>query len=144
MFAIFFSAIPECLISVTALEFFYSQAPETMKSIMTSISFLPVSIGGFLASFMLFLMDKITSALGSRWITDNLNEGHLDYYYLFLLIIEIFIFVWFLMISRNYEYKVEGEIEGIERIPMLDSNKFKSSLQIDEDQDQNKQQVNGI
>lgn len=137
-----FSAIPECLIAVTALEFFYSQAPETMRSIMTSISLLSVSIGGFLASFMLFLMDKITSSLGSRWITDNLNEGHMDYYYLFLLVIEVCIFVWFVFISMKYEYKVESEIEDIETIPMLDSNKFKSySLQTDEDQDQNQQQV---
>eukprot|EP00210_Caulerpa_lentillifera_P005995 g5730.t1 len=113
------SALFEVATNVGALEFFYSQAPDSMKSIMASLSLLIVATGGFLSSFLLFILDAITTALGSKWITNNLNEGHLNYYFLLMFCISGLVFVWFVYIAMHYEYKTEIEDQDFETVPIL-------------------------
>ncbi|XP_072970675.1 protein NRT1/ PTR FAMILY 5.2-like isoform X1 [Typha angustifolia] len=90
------------------LEFFYDQAPESMKSFGTSYSLLTYGIGDFLSSVLLTTVSKITAQDGKKgWISNNLNSSHLDYYYAFLTMLSIFNFIFFCFVAKFYSYKAE-------------------------------------
>ena len=90
------------------LEFFYDQSPEDMQSLGTTFFTSGVGVGNFMNSFLVTMVDKVTGRDGGkRWIGNNLNESHLDYYYSFLLVTSILNFVAFLWASSKYIYKKE-------------------------------------
>ncbi|XVE85541.1 hypothetical protein DITRI_Ditri17bG0098500 [Diplodiscus trichospermus] len=64
------------------LEFFYNQSPDAMRSLCSALSLLTTSLGNYLSSFILTLVTYFTTKGGhSGWIPDNLNKGHLDYFF---------------------------------------------------------------
>ncbi|XP_028060727.1 protein NRT1/ PTR FAMILY 8.3-like [Camellia sinensis] len=64
------------------LEFFYEQSPDGMRSLFAALSLLTTSMGSYLCSFILTVVTSITTEGGKAgWIADNLNEGHLDYFF---------------------------------------------------------------
>ena len=52
----FFLTASEVMISITCLEFAYTQAPKTMKSLVMAFFLLTVSLGNFLTSQVKFLL----------------------------------------------------------------------------------------
>ncbi|XP_031501931.1 protein NRT1/ PTR FAMILY 5.2-like isoform X1 [Nymphaea colorata] len=98
----------DAFLEVGKLEFFYDQAPESMKSLGTSYSTSSLGIGNFLSSFLLTVVASATGRGGHKsWILDNLNESHLDYYYAFFAVLNVFNFLFFLVVNRNYVYRKE-------------------------------------
>jgi peptide/histidine transporter 3/4 len=98
----------DSFLEVAKIEFFYDQAPESMKSLGTSFSMTTLGIGSFLSSFLLSTVSRVTKRNGHHgWILNNLNESHLDYYYAFFAILNVLNFVFFLVVQRFYEYKAE-------------------------------------
>ncbi|KAJ3685177.1 hypothetical protein LUZ61_014341 [Rhynchospora tenuis] len=88
------------------VEFFYSEAPDAMRSLCTAFSLLSISLGGYLSSFLLTLVSYYTSRGGEPgWIPDNLNEGHLDRFFLLiagLSAVNLVVFVW---CALRYTYR---------------------------------------
>lgn len=68
----------EVLASVTGLEFFYTQAPESMKSVCAALNLLTTAIGTWL---MAALIPVVNSSKGNEWIAHDLNHGHMDYFF---------------------------------------------------------------
>jgi peptide/histidine transporter 3/4 len=100
--------VADAFLEVAKLEFFYDQAPESMKSLGTSYSTTSLGIGNFLSSFLLSTVSDITKKHGHRgWILNNLNASHLDYYYAFFAILNFLNFIFFLIVNRLYVYKAE-------------------------------------
>ena len=98
----------DAFLEVAKIEFFYDQAPESMKSLGTSYSMTSLGIGNFLSSFLLSTVSRITKKHGRHgWILNNLNASHLDYYYAFFAILNLLNFVFFLVITKYYVYKAE-------------------------------------
>ncbi|CAA7020466.1 unnamed protein product [Microthlaspi erraticum] len=97
----------DAFLEVAKLEFFYDQAPESMKSLGTSYTLTSLGIGNFLSSFLLSTVSKITKKRGRGWILNNLNESRLDYYYLFFAVLNLVNFVLFLVVVKFYVYRVE-------------------------------------
>lgn len=98
----------DAFLEVAKIEFFYDQAPETMKSIGTSYSTTTIALGNFISSFLLSTVSRVTREHGGRgWILNNLNESHLDYYYAFFAVLNFLNFIFFLVVSRFYVYKAE-------------------------------------
>ncbi|KAF8015817.1 hypothetical protein BT93_H1379 [Corymbia citriodora subsp. variegata] len=90
-------------LEVAKIEFFYDQAPESMKSLGTSYLMITMGVGSFLSSFLLSTVSHITKRHGHRgWILDNLNASHLDYYYAFLAVLNILNFAFFLSMVKLY------------------------------------------
>ncbi|KAJ3685178.1 hypothetical protein LUZ61_014342 [Rhynchospora tenuis] len=87
-------------------EFFYSEAPDAMRSFCAAFSLLSISVGGYLSSFLLTLVSYYTSRGGEPgWIPDNLNEGHLDRFFLLiagLSAVNLVVFVW---CALRYTYR---------------------------------------
>ncbi|KAJ4954419.1 hypothetical protein NE237_011202 [Protea cynaroides] len=80
------------------LEFFYSEAPESMKSMCTALAWCSTSMGYFLSSALVSLTNSVTKSLGKEWLGGiNLNNDRLDLFYTLLC---VFNFLNFL----NYVY----------------------------------------
>ncbi|XP_010256950.1 PREDICTED: protein NRT1/ PTR FAMILY 5.1-like [Nelumbo nucifera] len=95
--------------AIGLLEFFYDQSPEDMQSLGTTFFTSGIGVGNFLNSFLVTVVDDITGRDGrKRWIGNNLNACHLDYYYGFLLIISTINLGIFLWVSSKYKYKTES------------------------------------
>ncbi|CAI0383087.1 unnamed protein product [Linum tenue] len=93
---------------VAKIEFFYDQAPESMKSLGTSYSTTSLGIGNFISSFLLSTISDVTKRHGHKgWILNNLNASHLDYYYAFFSVLNFLNLGFFLVVIRFYVYKAE-------------------------------------
>lgn len=99
--------LADAFLVVGNTEFFYDQAPESMKSLGASFSLTTYGVGNFLSSILLSLVSDITNRNGKGWVLNNLNASHLDYYYGFLTALTILNLVFFLFVSRIYTYKTE-------------------------------------
>ncbi|KAM7257105.1 hypothetical protein ACFE04_012846 [Oxalis oulophora] len=100
--------VADAFLEVAKLEFFYDQAPESMKSLGTSYSTTSLGIGNFISSFLLSTVSDITKRNGHHgWILNNLNASRLDYYYAFFAILNFLNFLFFLVVIKFYVYKAE-------------------------------------
>jgi peptide/histidine transporter 3/4 len=99
------TGIADTFVDVAKLEFFYDQAPESMKSLGTSYFTTTLSIGNFLSTFLLSNVAYLTSKHGHKsWILDNLNVSRLDYYYAFLALLSVVNFICFFVIAIFFVY----------------------------------------
>ena len=88
----FLVSVAEILLSVTVYEFAYTEAPASMKGLVTGCMFFTIALGnGLLAALQLIKTDK-------RFILNFSFAGAVAV-----------IFVIFLFIAKNYEYRVEHE-----------------------------------
>ncbi|XVE76511.1 hypothetical protein DITRI_Ditri12bG0179600 [Diplodiscus trichospermus] len=88
------------------LEFFYDQAPDAMRSLCSALSLTTVALGNYLSTLLVTIVSKVTTRNGKLgWIPDNLNRGHLDYFYWLLAILSLVNFLVYLWIAKWYTYK---------------------------------------
>ncbi|KAJ4808889.1 Protein NRT1/ PTR FAMILY 8.1 [Rhynchospora pubera] len=88
------------------LEFFYDQAPDAMRSMCSALSLTTNALGNYLSTLLVTIVTHITTKNGKLgWIPDNLNRGHLDYFYWLLAILSVINFLVYLLISNWYTYK---------------------------------------
>ncbi|TVU31420.1 hypothetical protein EJB05_23104 [Eragrostis curvula] len=74
--------VAEVFAVIGVTEFFYDQAPETMKSLCAALGQVAIATGSFFNSLILGLVAIATTRRGAPgWIPDNLNQGHLDYFF---------------------------------------------------------------
>nr|GMD69292.1 protein NRT1/ PTR FAMILY 8.1-like [Ipomoea batatas] len=80
------------------LEFFYEQAPDAMRSLCSALSLTTVALGNYLSSLLVTIVTSITAKDGKPgWIPDNLNRGHIDYFYYLLAILSVLnlgVYLW--------------------------------------------------
>lgn len=95
------------------MELFYDQAPDAMRSLCSALSLTTVALGNYLSSFLVTIVTSVSSKGGRiGWIPDDLNRGHLDYFYWLLAVLSFLNFLAFLWISKVYTYKKAVQIEG--------------------------------
>jgi len=72
----------EVFATIGILEFFYDQSPDGMKSLGNAFAQLSMAAGSYLNSAVLGAVTATTARGGEPgWIPDDLNEGHLDYFF---------------------------------------------------------------
>lgn len=87
-------------------EFFYEQAPDGMRSLCSALSLLTNSLGNYLSSLILTIVTYITTKGGNvGWIPDNLNEGHLDYFFVLLACLSFLNMLLYIVFARKYKEK---------------------------------------
>ncbi|KAF1869589.1 hypothetical protein Lal_00017164 [Lupinus albus] len=74
-------AIGDSFTIVGLQELFYSQMPETMRSLGAAAYMSTVGIGGFVTNAIITIVMAISSRAGGKWLGNNLNRAHLDYFY---------------------------------------------------------------
>ncbi|XP_042374821.1 protein NRT1/ PTR FAMILY 8.1-like [Zingiber officinale] len=95
------------------LEFFYDQAPDAMRSMCSALSLTTVALGNYLSTLLVDIVTSITAKNGKLgWIPDNLNRGHLDYFFWLLAILSVLNFLVYLVIAKFYTYKNTIEDEN--------------------------------
>ncbi|KAG8054311.1 hypothetical protein GUJ93_ZPchr0001g31093 [Zizania palustris] len=88
------------------MEFFYDQAPDAMRSLCSALSSTSFALGDYASSALVVVVARVT-ARGGRpgWIPDDINRGHLDYFFWLLTVLCIGNLVAYLLIARWYTYK---------------------------------------
>ena len=98
----------EAFLEVSKIEFFYDQAPESMKSLGTSYSITTVGLGSFISTFLLSTVSHITQKHGHKgWILNNLNASHFDYYYAFFAVLNLLNLIFFMIVTKYFVYRAE-------------------------------------
>ncbi|XP_047966678.1 protein NRT1/ PTR FAMILY 8.3-like [Salvia hispanica] len=88
------------------LEFFYDQSPDAMRSLCTALSLLTNALRNYLSSFILTVVTSLTTQGGQPgWIPNNLNVGHLDYFFWLLTALSSFNLVVYVLCATMYKFK---------------------------------------
>ncbi|CAL4933671.1 unnamed protein product [Urochloa decumbens] len=99
----------DAFLVVGQIEFFYDQAPESMKSLGTAMSLAANGVGSMLSSAVLSLVERVTAAeKGTPWVANDLNASRLDCYYAFLAALAAANLAAFVALSCGYEYRAES------------------------------------
>ncbi|KAL1221084.1 Protein NRT1/ PTR FAMILY 8.4 [Cardamine amara subsp. amara] len=89
---------------VGRIEFFYEQSPDSVRSLCSAWALLTTTLGNYLSSMIITLVAYLSGK--DCWIpSDNLNNGHLDYFFwllVFLGCVNLPVFVFF---SVKYTHK---------------------------------------
>lgn len=105
----------EVFISVGQLEFFYDQAPDTMRSVGTALYLSTVAVGSYCSSLLVTIVTKLTAPPNSNggWIGNNLNRSHLDYFYWLLTVLSTLNLFIYVACAHWYTYKnVQGNLSS--------------------------------
>uniref|UniRef100_J3MHX8 Peptide transporter n=1 Tax=Oryza brachyantha TaxID=4533 RepID=J3MHX8_ORYBR len=88
------------------IDFFYDQAPDDMRSMCTALSLTSSALGNYLSTLLLVIVTAVsTRGGGVGWIPDNLNRGHLDYFFWLLAVLSTVNFLVYLWIAKWYRCK---------------------------------------
>lgn len=91
-------------------EFFYDQVPGTLRSVGLALCLSIFGVGSYASSLLVSLIDWATRSKGESWFSDNLNRGHLDYFYGLLAglaAVEVAVFMYF---ANRYVYTNKAEL----------------------------------
>ncbi|CAI8610887.1 unnamed protein product [Vicia faba] len=106
-YAIF--GIADMFTLVGLLEFFYKEAPQGMRSLSASFSFLSLSIGYYLSTVFVELINSVTSRITKNkkgWLEGrDLNQNHVELFYWFLAILSMINFVVYIFCAKWYKYR---------------------------------------
>ncbi|KAK2432664.1 protein NRT1/ PTR FAMILY 8.1 [Trifolium repens] len=96
----------EVFTNIGQMEFFYGQAPDAMRSLCSALSLTTNALGSYVSTLLVTIVTKVTTRNGSLgWIPDNMNRGHLDYFYWLLTFLSMINFIVYLWIAKRYTYK---------------------------------------
>lgn len=97
----------EAFMAIGHLEFFYDQAPESMRSTATALFWTSISAGNYVSTLLVTLVHKYTAKPdGSNWLPNtNLNRGRLEYFYWLITLLQVFNFVYYVCCAKMYTFK---------------------------------------
>uniref|UniRef100_A0A0E0DKH6 Major facilitator superfamily (MFS) profile domain-containing protein n=1 Tax=Oryza meridionalis TaxID=40149 RepID=A0A0E0DKH6_9ORYZ len=98
--------VADVLAVVGMQEFFHGEMPEGMRSLGLALYYSVMGIGGFISSALISALDAVTRRDGGDgWFADDLNRGHLDYFYWLLAGVSAGELAMFLCFARSYAYR---------------------------------------
>ncbi|GKA35646.1 NRT1/ PTR family 8.2-like protein [Tanacetum coccineum] len=96
----------EVFTMVGQIEFFYDQAPDSMRSLCSALALTTNSLGNYLSSLLVTIVMGITTKGGKAgWIPDNLNHGQLQNFFWLLTVLSVINLGAFLLVAKRYTYK---------------------------------------
>ncbi|KAK6917750.1 Proton-dependent oligopeptide transporter family [Dillenia turbinata] len=103
----FIFGIADMFTFVGLLEFFYSELPRSIKSISTCFLWSSMSLGYYLSTIMVKIVNAATKDTRSGgWLAgNNINRNHLNLFYWLLSIISLLNFFVYLFFAKRYKYR---------------------------------------
>ncbi|KAL2486370.1 Protein NRT1/PTR FAMILY 8.1 [Abeliophyllum distichum] len=96
----------EVFTNIGQLEFFYEQAPDSMRSLCAALSLTTAALGSYVSSLLVTIVTDISTRNGKTgWIPDNLNRGHLHYFFWLLAGMSVMNLGAFIVVAKRYTYK---------------------------------------
>ncbi|KAF3435906.1 hypothetical protein FNV43_RR22998 [Rhamnella rubrinervis] len=84
-------------------EFFYSEAPNSMRSMSTALSWCSTSMGFFLSSVLVSITNSVTARLGHEWLGGvDLNHSRLELFYTLLCILNFINLINYIFWAKRY------------------------------------------
>jgi peptide/histidine transporter 3/4 len=91
------------------IEFAYEQSPDAMRSCCQACALVMVSLGSYLVSVMLKMIDSVTEGIwGHGWIPENLNQGRLDLFFWLMAGLQLLNLLGFAYCAMRYKNKLAG------------------------------------
>ncbi|XP_062216286.1 protein NRT1/ PTR FAMILY 8.3-like [Phragmites australis] len=85
-------------------QFFYNEAPASMRSLCSALALLTVALGSYLSSLVVAAVSWLTTRGGEPgWIPDDLNDGHLDRFFWLLAALSALNLAVFVCCARRYK-----------------------------------------
>ncbi|XP_073116124.1 protein NRT1/ PTR FAMILY 4.5-like [Elaeis guineensis] len=116
-FQYFIFGIADMFTYVGLLEFFYSEAPNALKSISTSFLWCSMSLGYFLSTILVQIVNAATKnhTKSGGWLAgNNLNRNHVNLFYWLLCILSFINFLNYLFWASWYKYKPQAVHDEVE------------------------------
>jgi len=99
-------ACSDVFCGIAQLEFFYAEAPASMRSLCSAFQFLAMSLAYYVNTLVVALVASVTTAWGGKgWLPADLNDGHLDYYFWLWTGISVVNYVVYTAFARRYTVK---------------------------------------
>lgn len=122
-FQYFIFGIADMFTYVGLLEFFYSQVPKDLKSISSCFLWTSMSLGYFLSTIMVKIVNGATKdwTKSGGWLAgNNINRNHLNLFYWLLASLSLINFCVYLFVSKRYKYReMSPEIASESRVHEL-------------------------
>lgn len=89
------------------MEFFFTEAPLSMRSLATALSWASLAMGYFLSTVLVSIVNKVTGAFGHvPWLSgSNLNHYHLERFYWLMCALSGLNFIHHLFWANSYKYR---------------------------------------
>ncbi|PQQ04832.1 hypothetical protein Pyn_35176 [Prunus yedoensis var. nudiflora] len=117
----------EAFVYVGQLEFFIREAPDRMKSMSTGLFLSTISMGFYVSTLLVTVVDKVTK---KSWLRSNLNKGRVDYFYLLLAVLGALNFLVFLAFATRHQYK--GQQHGSPNNSFKKEHKSSNDIRVEE------------
>ncbi|GLT63066.1 hypothetical protein SLA2020_356590 [Shorea laevis] len=90
------------------MEFFFTEAPLSMRSLATALSWTSLAMGYYFSSVLVSIVNGITSTFQQPpWLFgSNLNHYHLERFYWLMCILSGLNFIHYLFWARRYKYRL--------------------------------------
>lgn len=89
------------------LEFFFTEAPVSMRSLATALSWASLAIGYYLSSFIVSIVNRVTARSGrAPWLSGHdINGYRLDKFYWLMCALSGLNFMHYLFWAMKYKYR---------------------------------------
>ncbi|KAE8670777.1 Protein NRT1/ PTR FAMILY 4.6 [Hibiscus syriacus] len=89
------------------MEFFFTEAPTSMRSLATSLSWASLSMGYYFSSVLISIVKNVTSIVRhTTWLAgSNLNHYHLERFYWLMCVLSGLNFFHYLFWANRYKYR---------------------------------------
>ena len=109
----------EVLASISAMDFFYAEAPESMRSVCQALNLFTVSLGSMVAAGVNMCL--------SGWISNDLNDGHLERVFFVVAAICGLLLAGFVRVAPGYVYKARATAAARARIELVEGGATKEA-----------------
>ncbi|XVE85934.1 hypothetical protein DITRI_Ditri17bG0131700 [Diplodiscus trichospermus] len=92
------------------LEFFFTEAPSSMRSLATSLSWASLAMGYYLSSVIVSIVNNVTANSGHEpWLSGHkINHYHLERFYWLMCVLSALNFSHYLFWAMRYKYRSAG------------------------------------
>jgi len=108
------AGLSEAFAVIGQVDLYYKQFPENMRSVAGALLFLGFAVASYASGLMVTVVHRTTGGSDGRpdWLTQDLNQGRVDLYYLVIAGMAAVNLVYFVACARWYRFKESADHAG--------------------------------